>query len=311
MSYPNFKNVCVLMGGASNERAVSIETGANVANALASIGSLNVTPLVIDDDSLAALPPSTDACYIALHGGWGESGGVQRELDSLGIPYTGPGADACALTMDKIATKRVLDRHGVPNARWAAVHTPTLPCPLPLPCVVKPPMDGSSVGISKVSAPEQWSPALETAFAIDREYRLKNRVSPPDPVVLAEEFIPGREMTVGVIGSEVLPPVEICTPQGWYGYDEKYKSNDTRYVFPSDPFIPEMQSIALAAFNATGCRGIARVDFRISPEGKMYVLELNTSPGMTSHSLIPKAAAKIGLDFPTLCHRILRTASHD
>ena len=126
-----------------------------------------------------------------------------------------------------------------------------------------------------------------------------------------EAFIPGRETTVGVIGREALPVVEICAPNGWYGYEEKYNSDETRYPFPDDAFCPEMQRVALAAFDATGCRGVTRVDFRVTPEGRMYVLELNTSPGMTGHSLVPKAAAKIGIDFPQLCDRILRTAAHD
>ena len=126
-----------------------------------------------------------------------------------------------------------------------------------------------------------------------------------------EAFVPGREMTVGVIGHEALPVIEICAPNGWYGYEEKYNSEETRYPFPDEAYLPEMQRIALAAFDACGCRGVTRVDFRVTPEGKMYVLELNTSPGMTSHSLVPKAAARVGLDFAALCDRVLEGASHD
>jgi hypothetical protein len=128
---------------------------------------------------------------------------------------------------------------------------------------------------------------------------------------LVEAFIPGREMTVGVLDGETLPVVEICAPNGWYGYEEKYCSNETRYTFPHDAFLPEMQRLARAAFDATGCRGVSRVDFRVTPEGRMYALEINTSPGMTSHSLVPKAAAKAGMVFAELCDRVLRSAAHD
>ena len=303
-----FGNVAVLMGGTSNEREVSLVSGGNVAEALS--GAYSVAPVVLDSDSLDALPDGAEACYIALHGGWGEDGGVQAALDARGIPYTGPGAAACRTTMDKIATKRILDAAGVPNAPWAVVDDPAAECPLPFPCVVKPPMDGSSVGVSRVRSAAEWPAALKLALDTDAGFRARAGAS-GTPRALVEEFIPGREMTVGVIGREPLPVVEICAPGGWYGYEEKYNSDATRYPFPGDPFLPEMQRIALAAFDATGCRGVSRVDFRVSPDGGMFVLELNTSPGMTGHSLVPKAAAKAGMDFKTLCSRILEAAAHD
>jgi D-alanine-D-alanine ligase len=131
------------------------------------------------------------------------------------------------------------------------------------------------------------------------------------PIALVEAYVPGREMTVGVLGDEALPVVEICAPGGWYGYEEKYNSEETRYPFPDDAYLPDMQRVALDAFRATGCRGIARIDFRVTDEGRMAVLELNTSPGMTGHSLVPKAAAKMGLPFAQLCDRIVRMAAHD
>lgn len=303
--------VAVLMGGTSNEREVSLQSGRNVAEALASLGTYNVLPVVLDSDSLDALPANIDACYITLHGGWGESGGIQEALDARGIPYTGPGAAASRLALDKIATKRVLDRAGIPTATpWAVVTDPSAPAPIPLPCVVKPPMDGSTVGISCVRTPEEWAPAL--ALALETDAALRHRMGLPGPAeALVEAFIPGREMTVGVLGHEALPVIEICAAGGWYGYEEKYTSSETRYPFPTDAFLPEMQHLALAAFEATGCRGVTRVDFRITPEGRMAVLELNTSPGMTSHSLVPKAAAKAGLGFAELCDRVLQLASFD
>lgn len=305
-----FGKVAVLMGGTSNERAVSLVSGRNVADALAARGAYDVVPVVLDADDLGALPADTEACYIALHGGWGEDGGVQAALDARGVPYTGPGAAASRTAMDKIATKRILDAAGVPNAPWAVVDAPDAACPLPFPCVVKPPMDGSSVGISRVRDASDWPAALKLALDTDAGFRARTGRG-GTPRALVEAFIPGREMTVGVIGRDVLPVVEICAPGGWYGYEEKYNSDATRYPFPDDPFLPEMQRLALAAFDATGCRGVSRVDFRVTPDGRMYVLELNTSPGMTGHSLVPKAAAKAGLDFPALCARILETAAHD
>ena len=298
------------MGGTSNEREVSLVSGRNVAEALASLGTREVVPVVLDHDNLDALPADVDACYVTLHGGWGESGGVQAALDARGIPYTGPGAAACRLTMDKIATKRTLDAAGVPPAPWAVVADSAAACPRPFPCVAKPPCDGSSVGISRVPDAAAWPAALKLALETDAGYRARAGIG-GTPEALVEDFIPGREMTVGVIGHEALPVIEICAPNGWYGYEEKYNSDATRYPFPEDDFLPEMQRLALAAFDACGCRGVTRVDFRVTPEGKMYVLELNTSPGMTGHSLVPKAAARVGLSFAALCDRVLEGAAHD
>ena len=302
-----FKKVAVLMGGMSNEREVSLISGKNVADALDSLNKYEVVRVRLDAENLDALPADVDACYITLHGGWGENGGVQAALDARGIPYTGPGAAASRTTMDKIATKKVLDAAGVPNAPWA-VATPSRPLadsPVGYPCVVKAPRDGSSVGVYLVKRPEDFAQAIADAQRIDRE-KFGGAGE-----ALVEAFIPGRETTVGVLGHEALPVVEICAPGGWYGYEEKYNSDETRYPFPTDDFLPEMQRLALAAFDATGCRGVTRVDFRVTPEGKMYVLELNTSPGMTGHSLVPKAAAKLGISFPELCDRVLNTATHD
>lgn len=307
---PIFKKVAVLMGGTSNERAVSLVSGTNVADALASLHEFEVVPVVLDADNLDALPADVDACYIALHGGWGENGGVQAALDARGIPYTGPGARASRLAMDKIETKKVLDAAGIPNAPWCVVGDADAACaeadlPLPLPVVVKAPRDGSSVGVYVVKSFGQWADAVRNAVRIDRE-KFGGAGE-----ALVEAFIPGREMTAGVLGHEALPVIEICAPGGWYGYEEKYNSDATRYPFPTDDFLPEMQRLALAAFDATGCRGVTRVDFRITPEGRMFVLELNTSPGMTGHSLVPKAAAKHGIPFPGLCRRVLEAALHD
>lgn len=307
-----FRKIAVLMGGTSNEREVSLVSGRNVAEALSSLGRYEVVPVTLDRNDLDPLPEGVEACYIALHGGWGEDGGVQRALDARGIPYTGPGAEACRVTMDKIATKLALERAGVPTAPWRAVRSDAddlaaIGAAVGYPCVVKSPREGSSVGVYLVKTPEDLPQAVAEARRIDRE-KFGGAGE-----ALVEAFIPGREMTVGVLDypALTLPVVEICAPGGWYGYEAKYNSDETRYPFPDDAFLPEMQRLARAAFDATGCRGISRVDFRVTPEGKMYVLELNTAPGMTGHSLVPKAAAHCGIAFPDLCARVLEGAAHD
>ena len=290
------------MGGTSNERKVSLESGKNVAEALASLGKYEVIPVILESDDLSALPEGVDAVYIALHGGWGENGGVQAELNRRKIPYTGPGAMSSRIAMDKIKTKMVLELKGVPTAPWSLASKGTPSSPLPLPVVVKPPSDGSSVGISKVSSPEEWEGALEAALAAQGG----------KGEVLVEEFIPGREMTVGVINGEALPAIEIVAKNGWYGFDEKYISNETRYPFLEDgPLLKKLQKMAVEAYNAIGCRSVTRIDFRVSPVGRIYVLELNTSPGFTSHSLVPMAGMKTGLDFAGVCEKILSTADYD
>jgi D-alanine-D-alanine ligase len=302
------KKIAVLMGGTSSEREVSLQSGRNVAEALATLGKYDVVPVVLDADSLDTMPKDVDAAYITLHGGWGENGGVQLALDRLGIPYTGPGAAASQIAMDKVKTKMVLEMNGVPTAAWGLANPDTEKSPLPLPVVVKPPCDGSSVGISKVSRPEEWKQAIANAFkAIGAEGG-----NASSQTVLVEEYIPGREFTVGVIDGEALPVLEIVAPNGWYGYNEKYNSDETRYPFLEDEALAKkMQDIALSAYRAVGCRGVTRVDFRASPLGRCYVLELNTSPGFTSHSLVPKAGMKTGLSFAGVCDRILAGAKHD
>ena len=322
------KKIAVLMGGKSNEREVSLVSGKNVAEALASLGKYEVVPVDLTEENLDPMPKDVDAAYIALHGGWGESGGVQAALNALGIPYTGPGVAASRIAMDKVKTKMVLEMKGVPTAAWSLANPDTPASPLPLPVVVKPPADGSSVGISKVSTPEEWAPALACAAAAMTNPGDQDRQTPARQdakTLLVEEFVPGREFTVGVIDGEALPVIEIVAKGGWYGYEEKYNSDETRYPFLCDqppnvqtPRHPdaaslesELKSLAIKAYDAVGCRGVTRVDFRVSPLGRCYVLELNTSPGFTSHSLVPKAGMKTGLTFAGVCERILASARCD
>ncbi len=288
------------MGGTSNEREVSLVSGKNVAEALASLGKYEVIPVVLNEDSLSSLP-ECDACFLALHGGWGENGGVQAMLDARKIPYTGPGAKSSRIAIDKIRSKMVLEMNGLPTPKWTLASPDTPESPMPLPVVVKPPSDGSSVGISKVSKPEEWKGALEAALA----------AQPGRNEVMVEDYIDGREMTVGVLDGVPFPVIEICAKGGWYGYAEKYESDETRYPFPTDPFLAKVQQIAVDSYRALNCRGMVRIDFRIDKDGNAFVLELNTLPGMTEHSLVPKAAAKTGLSFPELCDKILSTARFD
>ncbi len=299
------EKIVVLMGGTSNERKVSLVSGKNIAEALVSLNKYEVIPIDLTEDNLKALPKKVSKVYIALHGGWGEDGGVQAELDAKKIPYTGPGAMASRIAMDKVKTKMVLEMNKVPTAAWTLADCETPESPLPLPVVVKPPRDGSSVGISKVSKAGEWKMALRAA------YDSMTKASDSENVMV-EEFIPGREMTVGVINGEALPAIEIVTANGWYGYEEKYESNATKYVFLKDAVLEKkLQEIALKAYEAVGCRGVTRVDFRVSPVGHIYVLELNTSPGFTPHSLVPKAGMKTGLTFAEVCDKILSCAAHD
>ena len=303
------KRIAVLMGGTSSEREVSLMSGKNVAEALGSLGKYDVIPVDVKDDTLEAMPKDVDAAYIALHGGWGENGGVQAALNALKIPYTGPGVLASQIAMDKVKTKMVLEMKNVPTAKWGLANPDTEKSPLPLPVVVKPPCDGSSVGISKVSSEADWPKARDLAFsAITQSPNLKSQT----PTILVEEFIPGREFTVAVVDGEAWPVIEIVARGGWYGYEEKYNSGETKYPFLEDgELAPKMQRIAVDAYKAVGCRGVTRVDFRVSPLGRCYVLELNTSPGFTSHSLVPKSGIRTGLTFAGVCDRILQSADYD
>ena len=296
------EKIAVLMGGISSEREVSLKSGRNVARALASLGKYEVVEVDLTEESLAALPAGVSRVYIALHGGWGENGGVQSALDRLHIPYTGPGALASAIAMDKVKTKLVLEMKGVPTAKWQLASRDTPAAPLPLPVVVKPPADGSSVGIAKVTRAEDWPAARDGAFA----------AMAAGSEILVEEYVPGREFTVGVIAGKPLPVIEIVAPGGWYGYDEKYRSDATRYPFLEDAALASrLQELALKAYEAVGCRGVTRIDFRVSPLGHAYVLELNTSPGFTAHSLVPKAGVKAGMSIAETCEKILSESRYD
>lgn len=293
--------IAVLMGGISSEREISLRSGAAVVKGLQEAG-YEAVPVVLERDTLDGLPQDVDAVFIALHGGYGENGGVQADLDARGLPYTGPGAACSRITIDKVATKRVLDAAGIPTAPYEVLAAGQDKTGIAPPLVVKPPRDGSSVGVSKVTDLSQWEAALARARAAD-----------PQGEALVERYIPGREWTVGLVGEEVLPVIEIQAANGWYGFVEKYSAGTTRYLFPDTeadrPLTARCQRLARAAFAAVDGRGVSRVDFRVDPDGAPYVLEINTVPGFTETSLLPKAAARAGISFPALCARLVEQAA--
>ena len=291
-----FGQVAVLKGGISAEREVSLESGAAIAAGLRTAG-YDVTEIdVISSDF--TVPAGVDAVFIALHGTFGEDGGAQARLEVLGIPYVGAGVEASRIAFDKLLTEQCLMAAGVPvpdSEVLRAGQSRTLS----LPVVVKPPREGSSVGCHLVFNASEWDAAFAEALTHDAE-------------VMVQQFIPGREFTVGIVNGQVLPVVEIVPAGEWYDYAAKYQADTTRYVVPaelSSEKTEEMQNVAMKTFEALGARGFGRVDFRMTPSGDLFVLELNTIPGFTSHSLLPKAAAAAGIEFPELCDRIMRTAS--
>ena len=340
--------ITVLMGGTSAERDVSLASGLRIAQALRSRGHLVTTVdtargiLSAGDEgallsgqvmktappdvqaltrmdaempaTLRSMPP-TDVVFLALHGGQGEDGTLQALLDLTRVPYTGSGHLASAMAMDKDLSKRLFQGAGVPTPDW-------LMCPkgwkrwspserkaflaeveqrFGLPVIVKPSKQGSTVGLSLVRDTGALAPAIDEAFQFDDE-------------VMVEEFIAGRELTVGILGDIALPVGEIIPVHEIYDYECKYTAGMAREIFPAEldaKQTAEIQRLALLAFNALKLRGYARIDFRMSPRGGFFCLEANTLPGMTELSLIPQAAAAAGISFPELCERIVQLAFID
>ncbi len=298
----NFGKVAVLMGGKSAERPVSLKSGAMVLAALKKRGvdAHAFDPAERSLDSLVA--QAFERVFIALHGRYGEDGTVQGALELLGIPYTGSGVLASALAMDKWRTKLLWHAAGVPTPRCELLARDSdltgVAARLGLPLMVKPVNEGSSIGMSKVRDAAQ----LEEAYALAANY---------DSEVIAEQFIDGPELTVGILGGDALPVIRLETPRDFYDYEAKYHATDTRYLIPCG-LPPEAESAiereALRAFAVLGCRGWGRVDLMLDGAGKPQFLEVNTSPGMTDHSLVPMAARHTGLSFEDLCVRILELA---
>jgi D-alanine-D-alanine ligase len=297
-----FGKVAVLLGGPSAEREISLRSGNMVLGALRKKG-VDAHPFDPRDERLEQLIAQRfDRVFIALHGRFGEDGTVQGALEYLGLPYTGSGVMASALAMDKWRTKLLWQASGIPTPPYELLAPDSdfaaLAERLGLPLMVKPAREGSSIGMSKVASVEKIGAAYELAA----EY---------DDVVIAERFIEGVEVTAAILGGEALPLIRLETPRVFYDYQAKYFAEDTRYVCPSglpDAQERTVQRHALRAFDLVGCSGWGRVDVMIDRAGEPYLLEVNTIPGMTDHSLVPMAARARGIDFESLCVRILETA---
>ena len=298
----NFGKVAVLLGGKSAEREISLLSGNGVLKALRAKG-VDAHPFDPAQRDLFDLKREGFArCFIALHGRGGEDGSLQGVLEFLGIPYTGSGVLASALAMDKVRTKKLWSAEGLPTAPHAVLTRDSdlkaVAKKLGLPLFVKPSSEGSSVGMTKVKRAAD----LDEAFAAAVNY---------DPVVIAEKFIDGPELTAGILGSRVLPLIRIETPREFYDYQAKYFTDDTRYLIPSGLATKkeaQLQALCLDAFRALGCRGWGRVDLMLDRRGRPFLLEINTAPGMTGHSLVPMAAKAVGLGYEDLCVKILEGA---
>jgi D-alanine-D-alanine ligase len=298
----DFGRVAVLFGGASTERDISLLTGRAVLVALKRRG-IQAEGFDPRDVPLAALTQQgIDRVFIALHGPGGEDGTVQGALECLGLPYTGSGVTGSAIGMDKLRTKRLAAAVGIPTATSAVLRS-AADCEaalekLGLPLIVKPATQGSSVGMSKVERAADLEAAWQRAAAVDR-------------VVFAEPWITGAEYTVAVLHRRALPAIRIETARSFYDYEAKYLRDDTRYHCPaglSAAAEAHMASLAIAAFDATGAEGWGRADFMADQAGRPLLLEINTVPGMTDHSLVPMAARAAGIDFDELCWQVLETS---
>ncbi|HUT36176.1 MAG TPA: D-alanine--D-alanine ligase [Planctomycetota bacterium] len=297
--------VGVLYGGISAEREVSLRSGAAVAAALRAAG-YPVELIDILDAPIGGLTlERMDVAFIALHGTFGEDGGIQSVLEVLGVPYTGSGVTASRQAMDKVASKHCFRKAGVPTpafveieASWTQERKAASAAPLGFPVVVKPASQGSSVGVSIVEAEDRLHTAIARALEFDER-------------AIAEEFIPGRELTVGILGDRPLPIIELLFKGRLFSYRTKYTKGAARHVVR--PVLPQgladrVQSIALAAHQGLGCRGGSRVDLRLDAHDEPFVLEVNTIPGMTETSLLPDAAAAVGISFTDLCVATLEIA---
>lgn len=324
--------IAVLLGGTSAERDVSIKTGFAIARALKANGhevlaidcafgnktmdfesefliktthsDIEARKLELDRNIFTTidflLAEKIDLVFIALHGGYGENGQVQALLSLAGIPFTGSGYVASALGMDKHNSKVLFHSRQIPVAPWMMIQqgeTPNLHRvrELGLPLVVKPNTQGSTVGLTILKDLDKLNDALETAYQFDKQ-------------VMLESFIPGRELTVTILGDEALPIVEIIPESGFYDYESKYQSGRTQYITPAEisaDLTSQIQASALNAFRTLGCNGYARADYRMQPDNQFFCLEVNTLPGMTPTSLVPKAAKAVGIDFNQLMERIV------
>ena len=295
----------VIMGGHSAERDISLRTGRAVLAALLRRGykavAIDAGEALVDQLRARKI----QLAFIALHGPGGEDGTIQGLLEVLGVPYTGSGVRASAIAMHKPTAKAFLASEGVPVPRGTVVPAisgqppqRSVPTGMGWPVIVKPAAQGSTIGITIVRQTSEWPTALKRAHEFDSE-------------AMVEAYIPGRELTVSILSGMPLPAVEIVAPNGFYDYAAKYEKGKTRYLCPAPlpaSLRKRLADLALKTYRLIGCDGAARVDFRVTPKGRPYVLEINTIPGMTETSLLPMAAAKAGIDYDTLTERILESA---
>jgi D-alanine-D-alanine ligase len=299
--------VAVLYGGASAERSISLTSGECVAAALESAGHAAelIDPAHVE---LAEVPWSRfDACFVAMHGGAGEDGRIQRRLELLRVPYTGSGPAASRLAMSKSSSKERFVQSGVPTSPYVLFHgddpidrVAAKIAPLGCPVVIKPDSQGSSLGVGLCRSRGE----LASRIADSRRY---------EEYILAEQHVRGREFTVAVLARDALPVLEIVTPGGWFDYDAKYESVTTVYRLAGDlprEKVTELEQTAVAAAESLGTSGLVRVDMLLDRAGEPWVLEVNTVPGLTDHSLAPKAAAHAGMDMPALCEWMVLECLH-
>ena len=310
----SFGKVAVLMGGMSAEREVSLMSGSGVLKALQSKG-VDAHAFDPAERDLSELKrKGFERCFIALHGRFGEDGTVQGALELLGIPYTGSGVMASAISIDKVMTKRVWIAEGIPTPKYQLLRRGSytrdqvvqIPDELGLPVIVKPAREGSSIGVSKVQGYSEMQEAVDAAAALDAD-------------VLCEQFVAGDEVTCPVLGTgdeaQALPVIRIVAPEGNYDYQNKYFTDDTKYLVPCG--LPEgeeaaIQELVVKAYRVLGCRGWGRIDVMIDgATRKPYLLEINTSPGMTGHSLVPMSARAAGISYEDLCVQLLAQAALD
>ncbi len=299
-----FGRVAVVLGGTSSEREVSLNSGANVLAALQRRGidavAIDGIPALLD----AVRAGAVDRVFNILHGRGGEDGMLQGALESLGVPYTGSRVLGSALTMDKVRTKRIWQSLGIPTPDFAVLHpgddVEAALAAVGLPAIVKPSREGSSVGVTRVFQANDIQAAVALAARYDGE-------------LLVEQLIAGPELTVGILDGQALPSIRIVPPGEYYDYHAKYISDDTQYFCPglSGAQESDLQRLCERAFDAVGAFGWGRIDVMQDAHGTCFLLEVNTTPGMTSHSLVPKAARQAGIEFDELCVRILRTSLED
>jgi len=294
------KRIGVVMGGISHEREVSLKTGSAILKALQE-GRYKAVGIEVSSDIVQRLlEERIDVAFIALHGRWGEDGTVQGLLELLRIPYTGSGVLASALAMNKIKAKEIFHYHGIPSPEFITPQEKAQQDPpFPPPWVVKPASEGSTIGIGIAMDRKGLEEAIRRARGYDQQ-------------VLVERFIEGKELTVGILKGEPLPIIEVAPKGGFYDYQAKYTPGMTEYLCPArinDQTQNEVQALGLKAYHALGCSGCARVDLLLNKKGEAFVIEVNTVPGMTETSLVPKAAAHRGISFPQLVEIIVEEAS--